>query len=263
MANKALLVGINKYPGSPLNGCVNDIKNMAEFLVAKKYFEVEEIRVLSDERATTKNILERLEWLVTGLKSGDKCFFHFSGHGAQVPCRNGDGDVDNLNETICPVDFDWEPEHMIIDKQFSSIFKRIPEGVIFNWFSDCCNSGDLTRSIGFTAIPRCYPNAPFDIQWRGIVAKKKQIKCQSKVMINDVLDVGYISGCKDHQTSADTVMNGSPCGAFTFFLIKTLIDHPDLPLSKIGQEVCLNLKKNGFSQEPETEGARRDKPFLK
>ncbi|HET7402221.1 MAG TPA: caspase family protein, partial [Usitatibacter sp.] len=33
MANRALLVGINAYPGQPLNGCVNDVKDMAGLLV--------------------------------------------------------------------------------------------------------------------------------------------------------------------------------------------------------------------------------------
>jgi len=38
MANKALLVGINKYkiPGADLNGCANDVTNMRDVLL--KYF---------------------------------------------------------------------------------------------------------------------------------------------------------------------------------------------------------------------------------
>ena len=36
--NRALLVGINKYPSSPLNGCINDIQDMADFLVGKCKF---------------------------------------------------------------------------------------------------------------------------------------------------------------------------------------------------------------------------------
>nr|NJM02119.1 caspase family protein [Desulfobacula sp.] len=38
MANKALLVGVNKYmlPGSDLQGCVNDITNIRDVLL--KYF---------------------------------------------------------------------------------------------------------------------------------------------------------------------------------------------------------------------------------
>ena len=28
--NRALLVGINKYPGQPLNGCVNDVQDMEQ-----------------------------------------------------------------------------------------------------------------------------------------------------------------------------------------------------------------------------------------
>ena len=33
--NKALLVGINAYPGNELEGCVNDVMDMRDFLKSK------------------------------------------------------------------------------------------------------------------------------------------------------------------------------------------------------------------------------------
>ena len=44
--NRALLVGINKYPGAELNGCINDVEDMAQFLVKKHLFKEQEIRLL-------------------------------------------------------------------------------------------------------------------------------------------------------------------------------------------------------------------------
>jgi hypothetical protein len=35
MSNRALLVGINRYPNVPLDGCVNDVKDMANLLVSR------------------------------------------------------------------------------------------------------------------------------------------------------------------------------------------------------------------------------------
>jgi len=85
--NKALLVGINKYPGNELNGCVNDVQEMAGFLTTKCNFAHGDIRLLTDARATTQSIRERLNWLLDGLKPGDRAFFQYSGHGAQVATR--------------------------------------------------------------------------------------------------------------------------------------------------------------------------------
>ncbi|MFH1476981.1 MAG: caspase family protein [Verrucomicrobiota bacterium] len=51
--NRALLVGINAYPDAPLRGCVNDVTDMANFLVARRGFAQADIRLLSDRRATT------------------------------------------------------------------------------------------------------------------------------------------------------------------------------------------------------------------
>jgi metacaspase-1 len=41
--NRALLVGINRYPSAPLNGCINDIEDMAKFLVDKCVFTKSDI----------------------------------------------------------------------------------------------------------------------------------------------------------------------------------------------------------------------------
>ena len=59
MANKALLVGINKYKMSDadLQGCVNYVTNMRDILLKYFSFAAKDIRVLVDERAT-----KRISW---------------------------------------------------------------------------------------------------------------------------------------------------------------------------------------------------------
>ena len=76
MAKKALLVGINDYNGrGDLKGCVNDILDMHFTLGSVFDFVNEEVRVLTDRRATSEAIKHRLNWLVKDAKDGDYLVF--------------------------------------------------------------------------------------------------------------------------------------------------------------------------------------------
>jgi len=221
--DKALLVGINRYAAAPLKGCVNDIIDMAEFLVEKCAFSKTSVRLIADERATTAEIFARLEWLVDGAQPGDRLFFHYSGHGAQMATRDHQGEIDGLDEVICPVDFDWRDEHAIRDKDFRRIFGSVPRGVEFVWVSDSCHSGDLSRDLPLPdTLVKLFPT-PVDIQWRieSAVAKGFQPLTLTRVpeaAVNEAL----ISGCHSEQTSADASFDGRPNGVLTYFLLQTL-----------------------------------------
>jgi hypothetical protein len=273
MADRALLVGINKYPGCPLNGCVNDIMDMASFLVKYKGFDKANIRLLVDARATTKNIVERLQWL-TQARPGDRVVFHYSGHGAQVATRDHLHEVDGMDEVICPVDFDWSDAHLIRDKQFHDIFKKMPEGVKFNWVSDSCHSGDLTKEMPKPS--KCCPSVlrskaypvPADIKWRNDVARHKGHAPQgmakvAKALADDALNVGYISGCRSDQTSADAFINGRYNGALTYFLLSALKGgYIDKSVTEVVARVNQTLADAGYDQRPQAEGARANLPLL-
>ena len=99
---RALLVGINKYaaPGCNLSGCVNDVWDMYELLTKDFGFNPDNVRVVVDERATFKNILERLQWLIKSSEAGDEAVYYHSGHGSQVRDRNGDELSDKLDECV-------------------------------------------------------------------------------------------------------------------------------------------------------------------
>jgi hypothetical protein len=75
VVNRALLVGINAYPGQPLLGCVNDVNDVANFLVDRCGFDSSDVRLVVDDRATTNNIKERLAWLSKGTGIGDRILF--------------------------------------------------------------------------------------------------------------------------------------------------------------------------------------------
>ncbi len=110
---KALLIGIN-YIGSShqLAGCIDDVRNMQEFLMSRNHSPTtRDMVVLTDTNdvrgpyfPTGHNIIAAMRWLVS--EPGCLCFLHYSGHGGQVP-DNGDGrSSSGFDDTIVPVDFE-------------------------------------------------------------------------------------------------------------------------------------------------------------
>ena len=258
MADRALLVGINKYSGSPLAGCVNDVLDMAHFITDHCGFDPKAVRLLTDERATTKEILDRLDWLVTGLKVGDRILFHFSGHGCQLATRDKAGEVDGLDEAVCPRDFDWSDTHAIRDKQFHEIFDRIPEGVQSIWISDSCHSGDLSKDsdgLGGRTAKHLVP--PDDLGWRIEAAHRSGFKALGIGAVAQSLpNIVLISGCKADQTSADARFGGRANGALTYFLLQALgiSDGTLTPLNILVPKIVESLKGASYTQTPQLEG---------
>lgn len=146
---RALLIGINEYPDpkNRLEGCVNDVFTMSS-LLQESGFTADEIRVVLNSRATTQEILDRLHWLLDGVKAEDQRFLFYSGHGAQIPGYDATGEPDHIDECLVPYDFDWSPAHAIIDKQFSELYSQLSYESWFVAVFDCCHSGGISRAGG-------------------------------------------------------------------------------------------------------------------
>lgn len=261
---KALLVGINKYqqPGTDLRGCVNDVVNMRKLLNEVYKFPLDNIRVLTDYRATKQGILERLHWLIDGAAVNDELVFHFSGHGSQVRDRSGDELQDRLDEILCPTDLNWNDP--LTDDIIGAIFKSLPPSRYLTMICDSCHSGSMTRS--FFENPELEdPKAPkdrfmvppIDIQARSegreLVRSNigmKQNKGGKPVDQKHIL----LSGCQDHQTSADAFIDGTYQGALTATLIKVLRSNPNMDCNNVHRNTVNILRKSGFSQIPNLSG---------
>lgn len=261
---KALLVGINQYtdPRNNLNGCINDINDMTDFLVKQKQFDKANIKIIKDDQATKVNIMEGLSWLVNGVKAGDQVFFQYSGHGAQMPTESKKGEPDKLDEVICPYDFDWTDETALKDKEFNKIFAQLPRGVEFIWVSDSCHSQDLSREFkmpvpGFFKARTMTP--PPEIAERVMA-----IKNLPKTVVTDLpksvkmLNLALISGCKSDQESADAVFDKRANGALTYFLLKSLGDKKtqSSSLRDLVDTVNKSLRKIKYPQQPQIEGSK-------
>lgn len=270
----ALLVGINRYPTAPLRGCVNDVRNMANLLMTKFGFQPSDIFYLLDGAATTQAILAKLNEVVAKLSPGDTFIFDYSGHGAVTPTGRPDK-PNGVSECICPVDFDWSRQHMIIDEQFVEIFSKIPQGCVFTWVSDSCHSGTLDREMATPEpwykrlwkyfFPPCCGSRAFPVpHWmQDLIDDARGRGHAPRGMVNGILDVGFVAGCRSDQTSADTQdPSGTPCGALTYYLVRKIQQSQPMPLRDLVAQVSLDLANDGYDQRPQAEGARIDRPFL-
>lgn len=267
MKNKALLVGINQYPDprNSLRGCINDILDMEHFIaVENKIYPSQTIKKLTDKEATKKNILLQLDWLLEGASTGDQLLFHYSGHGAQLPCKklvNGKNEeVDGLDEIICPYNFDGSDASAIRDNEFGALFARIPKGVHFVWISDSCHAEDLSRDPFVTgdASALRYRN------YTGLAAGAQRVAANTlSPLASSNLQGALLSACASHELSADAYINNRFNGAFTHYLIKNLSKHAaSMPMQKIIQLVSKNLADNYYDQRPQSEGLLKSQKFF-
>ena len=268
MKSKALLVGINQYPDprNSLRGCINDIVDMEHFIsVTHPIYPAAQIKKLTDKAATKKGIVQQLEWLLEGIEAGDQILFHYSGHGAQLPCQKIAGDVweekDGLDEIICPYDFDGSNATALRDNEFAQIFSKIPKGVHFIWISDSCHAEDLSRDP-------FEPNDAFATTYRNFTGNFLRENIVSSNVAESKPNVKHLNGallsaCASHELSADAYINKRFNGAFTHYLIKNLTKYATtMPLKQIIQLVDRELAANNYDQRPKTEGLLENKLFF-
>lgn len=163
-SQKALLIGINDYPDpeNQLNGCVNDVFRMSEVL-QEMGWNPANIKVVLNERATSSNLRNMMNWLLQDAKENDTRFFFYSGHGAQIPAAEIDDESDHMDECLVTYDFDWSREHTYTDKEFVESYSQLPYGVNFTVMLDCCHSGGMSRDGMFKARG---VNPPDDVRHR-------------------------------------------------------------------------------------------------
>ncbi|ARF08832.1 caspase domain protein [Catovirus CTV1] len=251
---KALLIGIN-YKGttSELSGCINDVNNMRQYLINQYKVLPQNIKVLTDEapidqKPTYDIILKNFDWLITGVKSGDSLFLHYSGHGSYLKDRSKD-EEDGRDECICPLDYD--KKGFIIDDIINSrLLQKIPENVNMTSIFDCCHSGTI-----------------MDLKY-GLDASKKYAITENKRINNNIkANVLMLGGCLDSQTSADTMEINSITkkqqnqGALTWGFFEIMKKYNNtVEINKFIQELNLLLKNKKYTQIPQLSFSK--KPIL-
>jgi hypothetical protein len=241
---RALLIGINYFGQSgELRGCINDVNNIKRLIQSRGFVEDSvHMRILTDDHRngslhpTRRNIIEGMHWLVQGAQPNDSLFLHYSGHGSQKEDTDSD-EVDGYDETIVPVDA--KSSGQIVDDEMNAILVRqLPRGARLTAIFDSCHSA---TALDLPYIYDCYgnikkqkvsrKNAGMNLLETGMALKSGNIfgaLQQGQKALNSLTAIGnegkaqaiteqtrssqgdvvMFAGCKDHQTSADTSVQG-------------------------------------------------------
>ncbi len=154
----ALLVGINEYPEPRhrLDGCVNDVTRMEEFLRARldttTGFLLESPVKLLNEQATRPAVIEAFRGTLGRARQGDVALFYYSGHGSQerAPKEFWHLEPDRLDETLVCYDsrLDKPGCYDLADKELAYLIEQVAKnGAHVVIILDSCHSGSGTRNL--------------------------------------------------------------------------------------------------------------------
>ncbi|MFB8791100.1 MAG: caspase family protein [Potamolinea sp.] len=231
----ALLVGINKYPDSPLQGCVTDVNLQQQLLIHRFGFNPQDIVLLTDEKATRQGILTAFEeHLIKQAKPNDVVVYHFSGHGSQV--RDPDSPdcdfPDCRNSTFVPFDSSSSglpgAGGVVPDIMGRSLFLLMyalkTENVTV--VLDSCHSGGGTRGNFRVRARNSSSTQPLDAelayqqQW---LSKLNLSPAEFKLIRRLGVAKGVvIASAKRDQLAADASFNDFYAGAFTYLMTQYL-----------------------------------------
>lgn len=135
----ALLIGIDHYPRHELYGCVNDIDAIQRLLLGPRLgIPRERIRRLAspipgtrhettvdEQPATLDNLRAALAELGSDrVRSGDRVFIYYSGHGKRVLVDGEDGQFQR--EALVPVDFEAQGrEQFLFDFELNRLLRAV------------------------------------------------------------------------------------------------------------------------------------------
>ena len=234
----ALLVGIDAYtyPVPPLQGCVNDIKEIAEYLqgrVAQDDYQLH-LRTLIDRDATRQGIINGFREHLSQATSEDIALFYYAGHGSQeqTPPEFWDVEPDRLSETIVCYDSrnpgGWDLVDKELGKLISEVAQNNPHTVII---MDCCHSGSGTR--GELELDIAVRKAPLDPRKRPLnsfivapaeveqMSASRSLEASSRWMSAKGKYI-FLSACRDRELAKEYNANGVKRGVFSYFLMDTL-----------------------------------------
>lgn len=270
MAIYGMTVGINRYPRSPLKGCVADALDMAAAFTEQHA----QVVTLLDADATRAAILATKADMLASAGPNDLVLDHFSGHGTTVPDRDGD-ELDGVDEAIVPVDY--STSGMIPDDELYRLYwPAVARGVRVVAWMDSCFSGTIKRFAGplAEAVGDGQPSNPRKARWLAPAewadwddveaieraAEQPKAKPRSSALV--------FTSCKSNQVCYDAYLGGRYRGAFTAAALQAWdmlrLVGPDQPVTyrQWHKQIQGLLPSEDFDQAPQLEGTSSQKRWL-
>ena len=221
---RSIHIGLNRvdpahYDGwdGALMACEFDADDMQKLAKSRRF---KPTKLLTQE-ATADAVTAAIEKAANDLSEGDFLFLTYSGHGGQVPDKNGEDEPDRTDETWVLYD------RQLVDDELYALWAKFEPGVRIFVLSDSCHSGSVLRNIDDRdAVPNVVANRetaaaqsprrralPLDVMVKTYRAHADQYDAiQDALPSSANADVGagvlLISGCQDDQLSMDGMSNG-------------------------------------------------------
>ena len=240
---RALVVGIN-YVGIngedtswELRGCINDARNLSEYLVDSKNVESQnQVCCVTDDtdvKPTREVILNKYREMLEKAEAGDILYFTFAGHGTYTLDRSGD-EEDGKDEVLVCLD-----KMGIRDDELKMLtMVHLKEGVNVVILFDCCHSGTLMD------LKYSYLSGE---DYAEVATNTKSVETKGNVYL--------ISGCRDDQTSADAYINRKFQGAMSWAFLRAMKEKKEISW----KELLLRMRellKPYYTQVPQLSSGR-------
>ena len=263
----ALLVGINQYASSPLEGCVNDIELQRYLLIHRFGFNPKDIYILPQTEATRTGILTAFEeHLIKQAKPGDIVVYHYSGHGSRIfdpdPIITGLGDRQGLNGTFVPINSKLPTGY----PEVGGVVQDIMGHTLFLLMSalktenvtvvlDSCFSGGATREVrvrsreGGENILVSSDEKNYQQQWlsRLNLSPEQFVKGYQTGVAKGVV----LAATAPNQLAREANINGFKCGLFSYLLTYYLWQE-DNNIKQIFQKILPEIPET-YNQVPRYE----------
>ncbi|GAB4370087.1 MAG: hypothetical protein Kow00121_10540 [Elainellaceae cyanobacterium] len=264
---RALLVGINEYPDSPLftplKGCVQDVEMQQALLMHRFGFSQGDIVTLINQDATRQNILNTFhEFLIQPCQEGDVVVFHFSGHGRRIldpdPLRTAAGEVDDrLNSTLVPSDDGAIGENGevsdIMGKTLFLLTSQLKTDHVTIVLDSCYAGGGIR---GNTRVRSARGGEGYKPSRAELTNQQRWREALgiSDEEFRQLRDLGIAKGiaiaaAQRNQKAVDVTFDGFDAGAFTYFLTQFLW-HEAESVESVVANVTRNLQEEAFYQTP-------------
>ncbi len=262
----ALLVGINQYQSSPLEGCLNDLDLQRYLLIHRFGFNPKDIYVLPDTEATRTGILTAFEeYLIKQAKPGDVVVYHYSGHGSRIfdpnPIVEEPG-KEGTNGTFVPVDGNLPAGYPAT----GGTVKDIMGHTLYLLMSalntenvtvvlDSCFSGGATREVrvrsreGGKNVLVSAEEKNYQQQWLSQLGMSPEafVKGYRQGVAKGVV----LAATAPNQLARELVMNGFKSGLFTYLLTHYLWQE-ETNIERVFQKILPEIPQR-FKQLPRYE----------